>query len=318
MLIPKEPANMTICINRADLKAPTFLDINVMTTASKIDNEDYFKTLKKRPFVAWPTVVLLLCSLSTIALVWYMVTQDIIPLWSGCLINIIAYYYLFSPIHDGAHRSISNDDKINDFIMSLAFIPVSVIMGGVPWARMFHMQHHRHTGKKDLDPDIEISSKGRHALSRWFFWGFHYREYFKQYKDQLPSIKTQAFNRTRVSVSMAFFAFLLWNFPLEFIFLWVVPLYAGISWMTAFVFSYLPHHVHQRDPNRDPLNDYEATCNIVGFEWLLSPLSQYQNYHLVHHLYPTVPFYRYVKIWNARQSYHLSEHPSEIRLGKTA
>ena len=30
----------------------------------------------------------------------------------------------------------------------------------------------------------------------------------------------------------------------------------------------------------------------------------YQNYHLVHHLYPTVPFYRYGKVWKAREQYH--------------
>ena len=29
-------------------------------------------------------------------------------------------------------------------------------------------------------------------------------------------------------------------------------------------------------------------------EWLLTPLMLSQNYHLVHHLHPSVPFYRYV------------------------
>ncbi len=27
----------------------------------------------------------------------------------------------------------------------------------------------------------------------------------------------------------------------------------------------------------------------------------WHNYHLVHHLYPTVPFYRYRRLWNARE-----------------
>jgi len=38
----------------------------------------------------------------------------------------------------------------------------------------------------------------------------------------------------------------------------------------------------------------------------------YQNYHLVHHLYPNVPFYRMVKIWNARRDEHLSHDPAIV------
>jgi fatty acid desaturase len=45
-------------------------------------------------------------------------------------------------------------------------------------------------------------------------------------------------------------------------------------------------------------------------EWLLTPLLLYQNYHLVHHVYPTVPFYRYLKIWKAKQRYHESQNPA--------
>ena len=35
----------------------------------------------------------------------------------------------------------------------------------------------------------------------------------------------------------------------------------------------------------------------LGKEWLLGPLLQYQNYHLMHHLFPTTPFYRHARLW---------------------
>lgn len=279
-----------------------------------INNDAYFQQLRSRPEIAWPTVIQLFVSLFTIAAVWYTVLSDIIPLWAGVIINIIAYYFLFSPIHDGLHRAISINENTNDFFTNLAMVPVSFLMGGGAWARMFHMQHHRHTGKEVLDPDLEISSKGSHAMWKWFIWGFHYSAYYQKYKDRLPTVKPGPWNKTRVVISLVFFGYLLFNFPLEFIFLWLVPTYAGISWMTAFVFSFLPHHLHKRTEGADPLDDYQATCNIVGFEWLLSPIMQYQNYHLVHHLYPTVPFYRYVKIWRAHQDEHYSHNPAEIKL----
>ena len=47
--------------------------------------------------------------------------------------------------------------------------------------------------------------------------------------------------------------------------------------------------------------------------WLLSPLLVYQNYHLMHHLYPTIPFYRYRKAWLARLDQHMARHPAIVR-----
>jgi fatty acid desaturase len=47
-------------------------------------------------------------------------------------------------------------------------------------------------------------------------------------------------------------------------------------------------------------------------EWLLTPVLLYQNYHLVHHLYPTVPFYRLLKVWNAKKDYHEAQNPAIV------
>ena len=62
------------------------------------------------------------------------------------------------------------------------------------------------------------------------------------------------------------------------------------------------------------LTAYTARGEVgTGWEWLLTPLMMYQNYHLVHHLYPTVPFYRYKKAWLAREQFHESHHPAKVR-----
>lgn len=47
---------------------------------------------------------------------------------------------------------------------------------------------------------------------------------------------------------------------------------------------------HQEDP-------FLASTMRMGWEWLLTPLLLYQNYHLIHHLYPTVPFYKIHDAW---------------------
>ena len=56
-------------------------------------------------------------------------------------------------------------------------------------------------------------------------------------------------------------------------------------------------------------NPWQATNNRIGMEWLLTPVLLYQNYHLVHHLYPLAPFYRYIRLWKMAEEYHLSHQP---------
>ena len=62
--------------------------------------------------------------------------------------------------------------------------------------------------------------------------------------------------------------------------------------MLAWWFDWLPHHGLEDTQSE---NRYRATRNRVGLEWLFTPLMLSQNYHLVHHLHPSVPFYRYLQ-----------------------
>ena len=71
----------------------------------------------------------------------------------------------------------------------------------------------------------------------------------------------------------------------------------------AWWFDWLPHH-DLEDTQRE--NRYRATRNRVGSEWILTPLLLSQNYHLVHHLHPSIPFYRYVAAWQRNEAAYLS------------
>jgi fatty acid desaturase len=77
----------------------------------------------------------------------------------------------------------------------------------------------------------------------------------------------------------------------------------GLGWS----FDYLPH-CHLRPEAED--SRFRATRNRIGFEWVLAPLAMYQNYHLVHHLHPRVPFYRYIAVWRRREREYLERQPA--------
>jgi ferredoxin len=81
----------------------------------------------------------------------------------------------------------------------------------------------------------------------------------------------------------------------------LIPDRIGII-ILAWWFDWLPHH-GLADTQRS--NRYRATRVRVGMEWLFTPLMLSLNYHLVHHLHPSVPFYRYVKTWRRNEEAYL-------------
>jgi fatty acid desaturase len=66
--------------------------------------------------------------------------------------------------------------------------------------------------------------------------------------------------------------------------LWLVPAWFAQGFL-ALVFDWLPHHPHT---NRERYRDTRLIL-VPGLYTLLLG----QNLHLIHHLFPRLPFYRY-------------------------
>ncbi len=84
----------------------------------------------------------------------------------------------------------------------------------------------------------------------------------------------------------------------------LIPQRIGLT-ILAWWFDWLPHH-GLADTQRS--NRYRATRNRVGAEWLFTPVLLSQNYHLVHHLHPSVPFYRYIRTWHRNEEAYLERN----------
>jgi len=76
------------------------------------------------------------------------------------------------------------------------------------------------------------------------------------------------------------------GFGFELFMLWFLPSRITLL-LIAVVFVILPHYPAMVAQDEEP---YMATTMRYGWEWLLTPLLVYQNYHLIHHLYPEIPF----------------------------
>ena len=276
--------------------------------ADQADDLVLFKTLMKKPAVAWPTIILLVVSFVIFSLATIAHIEGALPLSWAILFNTIAAYMSFTPAHEASHGSVSANRALNDWVGRLA----TVLQSPVPFFRAFryiHMQHHRFTNDKTKDPDLYVGSGPGWLLPlKWTTLDINY---LYRYLNPSVFMKRPKSERREMLLALLFAALVLTVISANgwlnyYLLLFLIPGRITAIFL-AITFDFLPHYPHQAQAKDQP---FQCTSNRVGMEWLLTPVLLFQNYHLVHHLYPTVPFYRYLKIWYARKHYHQSQNPA--------
>jgi len=268
---------------------------NKIPTAKELNNPEITELLTP-PDTAWLTIGLLFESVGGWMASGYLGITGAIPTYLAVAISAITAYWSFTVLHDASHRAVSSNAKINDLIGRIAIMPLIPM----PIFRMFrfvHMQHHRFTNEgSDTDPDAWTSSGPKWQLPfRWATLDLYYFYYYLPLIGKRPADERKDCY-TSVAIGVAMIATIIaMGFGQEFLLYWIFPSRFAVVFL-ALAFDYLPHIPKKATQLEDP---FQATNNRIGLEWLLTPLLLFQNYHLVHHLYPRVPFYRYIKVWKA-------------------
>ena len=279
-----------------------------MASNDLINNKELFDSLRRKPKFAWPTIILfLICTGFIIGSTWAAIYGHISYL-AACLINGTAGYFLFSPMHDAIHSSVGRSKKLNLWVGRITFLYFSSLVA-FELMRFIHFRHHRNAnGEGDEADQIVQSGPAWLRPLKWPFIDLIYGwKYLGYWKDRPKS-------ETRSVIIMFLTTLVVWpwliinGYLMELLMFWIIPQRISFFFI-SFIFVYLPHVPNEISEKEDA---YRATSIREGMEWLLSPLMMYQNYHLVHHLYPNVPFYRLVKIWNSRLDEHLSHDPAVV------
>jgi fatty acid desaturase len=218
----------------------------------------------------------------------------------------ITFWRSFAILHACGHHAFSTHKRMDDIIgisqSIFCFIPY------YSW-KFIHFDHHRWTGWLDLDPTMRNLEKGTSPLNLkilnlcWKLWipiiSIHYiiTVFFK---------RSEALGkRPAVAASILFVllvhAFLMWELD------WSYLRYFGVS---AFVYlnmgdiSLLTQHVHlpmdhskgsEVAPKRLwEQDEYSHTVEMPG--WISRWIVLGFNYHSLHHLFPTMPYYHSNKI----------------------
>ena len=252
---------------------------------------EQFLRLTRAPPVAWPTVWMWVALTLTFAGVYTLCGLGWMPLWAGTLFNSVIGYVGFSVAHDAIHRAISTHTRLNDWI-GQAGVWLLIPYVDLRLFRWGHIQHHRFASGA-RDPDRVFRGPWWSLPLRWMFIDLFYLRHSLKHGDRISAPFLRNSLRMAAVFAVLVIALVAAGYGMEVLMLWFIPSRL-VQLMLGFSFFWLPHVPH--DVSQEE-NFTRATTIRQGYEAFLGPLLQYQHYHLVHHLFPSTPFYNNYRVW---------------------
>lgn len=245
------------------------------------------------PAVAWPTLLLAAGAWGAQGLSLWAAWTGRWPLPATAALAAVAAYASFTVLHEAVHGSLCLRVRaVNAVVARVAALPLMA----PGWAfRSLHLEHHRHTNDPQRDPDVWHGGGRRWTLPlRWAVVDLsQYAFYFRTWRSRPTAERVETVLALVAIASAAAWGFasghgqaVLWA--------WIIPSRVALFTL-AFAFVFLPHRPHQVTAAEDR---FRATRNLQGPQ-ALGVLLLGQNLHLLHHLHPGVPFYRYRAAWEA-------------------
>jgi len=262
------------------------------------------RVLLSLPLVALPTIVYFILECLLYAFLVYCGVQGWLSTWTLVCALTVVQFMIFTPGHDAAHGSVSSNSFINGIVGRLSFEllgPIAVFAG---W-RILHLRHHKFTNDPDKDPDKYACGGPTILLPfRWLTTITQYVFFFLSLVDTPGEVKLIEKIECMMDLTLNLLVCVLaYDFGIfyQVYFYWMLPSTFCHGFL-VFAFDFVPHYQHKITPKEDR---YMTTSNIETYpilEPLLTAILHYQNYHLVHHLHPKIPFYRYKAKWEQCKS----------------
>jgi beta-carotene hydroxylase len=286
------------------------VDVKALRAAAGISHaEEKRIALALSPPVAWPTLALAAILPATLLTVIGLGLTRVLPLWACTPILAAVSYAHYTLVHESIHGNVVASPKSLAWINTVVGWIGALGMGaGWPALQRTHLLHHSHTNT-ERDPDIAVKGTLVQLLVKWlvmlpmsllpiFVIRFINAERYKR----LGAILSPA-EIAQVSAATLFTWALLivgvaTGHVLDWLMLWFLPTRLGILILNIF-FQWLPHH---------PFDSTERYHNTRISLWPGGALLLLQqNLHLMHHLWPSVPFYNYARLFRALRSVLVAE-----------
>lgn len=243
--------------------------------------------------IEWPTLLLFAGAYALWAAGLYAGVAGWTSLGSSVLAGTVAAYAAFTPLHEATHRAVGRSALLNGVIGRVSGL---LLMAPFVAVRHFHLLHHKHTNDRERDPD-HYSGRGPWWLLplRWATQDLHYYWLFlRSYRTQKRGERIETIATFAAILGLVALAFSL-GYGRVVLLHWILPARVAIFFL-AFAFDYVPHHPHVITAAQDR---YRATRVLDSA--ILNVILCGQSYHLIHHLYPSVPFFRYRAVWQKKR-----------------
>lgn len=239
--------------------------------------------------VAWPTVAL---SAAATLCWWAAIVGHVAGLLdtpTAVALAFVSAYASLTPAHDAAHGNVGG--RAHPWLdVVVGQISLFCLLGPFLPFRTVHLRHHAHTNDPERDPDMWMSASRlqiplRAATILQYYWWCYWCP--------PPGVRTEHHHRLYAVVFFSllgagFAALIAAGHLLTVLVVIVMPAWLALG-VLAVVFTLLPHHPHVR-------GDRFLNSRARPGRWRTALLLG-QNYHLVHHLWPKVPWYLYGAVY---------------------
>jgi fatty acid desaturase len=251
------------------------------------------------PAVAWPTLALAVILPTLLIGVIVLGLTDALPLWACTPVLAVLSYAHYTLVHEAIHGNVVASPKSAAWINTVVGWIGALGMGsGWPALQRTHVLHHSHTNT-ERDPDISVKGTFVQLLRKWlvmvpmsllpmFALRFINAERYKRLGTILSPAEIAQVSAVTVLTLALLVVAAATGHVVDWLMLWFLPTRLGVLALNIF-FQWLPHH---------PFDRTERYLNTRVSLWTGGTLLLLQqNLHLMHHLWPSVPFYNYARLF---------------------
>jgi len=240
--------------------------------------------------LANPTVWLLVATYGLLALGTWGYLAGGWSAWATIAVNAVAIYVGFTPLHEAMHGVAHTSPAANGVIGRLGGLPLAI---SLPLFRGVHYEHHSHTNDAVRDPDLVVAHRPRALAPLWglgillsYRRAFYGRRLWRTRGQLVEALVVDVAENVLIVVALVGG----WFGTLAVV--WLVPAVLAVVFL-AFAFDFLPHYPYDTGARYFDTRIYPGRA--------LNTVLLGQNYHLIHHLWTTIPWYRYRRVFAATE-----------------
>jgi beta-carotene hydroxylase len=256
----------------------------------------------------WPTLLTFVGVYAGVALVAALVLRGLLPVWASIPLDAVLIYFVFTPLHEATHGNIAGRERRFQWVESfVGHASGFLLLAPFPGFRALHLHHHANTNDPAEDPDYWVKSPTWigtviRSLVIQPVYILHLWKIARDPRTRRAFVWEMVYVLAYVMIVVAAFRF---GIGKQLLLLWIVPAYIGVV-LCPVMFDWPVHHPHTE---RGRYTDSAVLLFPPPFRAIMDVIFCGHTYHLVHHLYPRIPFFRYRVAWEALKTELLTLDP---------